>query len=159
MPNNIPATVTYRRLKIGLIDDSGDKRSLSLRVDNATTLVQARAVASTLGDITSASIYSLELSDVFEANPLASQALDGEQNSVFENVVISFANRAQGTTFQAYIPAPIEAIMQGDTDTVNVANAEYLLYLNAINAVKIAGFDAVSVRYTERREINDSVAL
>lgn len=156
MPATFPTTVTYRALSIALIDGSGDKRSVSMRVRGDITEAQALAVATALGAASQANVYEVTLGDVYAAAPDAGDALDFERDSVYENIVILFKNIATGQTQNAFIPAPVPATMVGETDTPDTDNALYEAFRDAVDAALPAAFEPISARYTERREINDA---
>lgn len=155
MPLTAPTTVTYRLASFGLIDQSGDQRSVSLKLGAAVTSAEVLDIGAALGAASKANLYKIEVSDVYADAPDASEALDGERDSVYDNVVILFKSIATFATQNAFIPAPVDAIMLGESDDPDTSAALYTAYRDAIDTALGAGWDPISARFTERREIND----
>lgn len=155
MPVTAPSTTTYRRLSVAFVDDSGDRRSTALRIPSGATAAQIGALITALGAATSANLYEYTVEEVHAAAADASEALDGEQNSVYDNAVILFKDVAAGISQNVFIPAPLETIMDDDTDGIDTSDALYTAVRDAADTLLGGNYTPVSVRYTERREIND----
>lgn len=152
-------TISYVLLSIHMIDASGDKRSISIQADPAVTYANLEAYVADLQTITNASIYHVERNEVFDSNPLASNATAAEENSVSDNVVLLARNSVTFDSQQAYIPAPIRGLFVGNTDDIDVADADFLDFKTKALAILPANWAFVSVRYTERRAQNQKQNL
>lgn len=159
MPLTAPTSITFRRVSMSFIDGSGDKRSVSLRVPAGATGAQAQALATALGAASQANLYSWTLEDVHAENATTSGTGDLERDSVYDNVVMLFKNVGTGASQNGFIPAPVPAVMLNESDTPDRDNALFEAVEEAVEAILGSGWDGVSTRYTERREINDRVSL
>lgn len=144
---------TYTLLSFSFIDDSGKKKAKSIKADPAVTDAQIQALAVALGNGTNAVLYKVEKSLVWRAAPDSSLAVDAEQNSVADEVIITF-QKNDGTTQRIGIPAPIEGMMDGDSNNVNIAAATYTAVRDAAEAVMENAYEPVSTRYNQHRQIN-----
>lgn len=158
MARNAPTingTPTYKEFSIRYLDDSGDVRSVLYKCDPAITDATIEAHVAAAADATSAVIHRVTVSEVYNAVEDATLAVDGEQNSVFDNLVLLFKTAA-GASQNVFLPAPVEGVMDGDSDNIDTASALYTDFRDTAEACLLNAFEPVSVRYTERREINDN---
>lgn len=152
----VTKTATYR-----FIDRTGDLRAVSVRVLPAATDAQIEALGDALADASYANLYAVEVGFSYGVIPSKSGATAGTRDSVFQNIVILNKTPA-GQAVNVFIPAPLPATMVTDTDQVDVAAALLTAVVAAGNAILSAGgaaFEPVSVRYSERREINERTYL
>lgn len=153
----INGTPVYRRLSTRLQDVSGDIRSVSLDIPVAVTNAQMEAYVAALQATTQASIFSVEVSDVYASVGDASNAVVGQRNSVYDNVALLLKTPAN-LSKNGFIPAPAPEVMLVDSDQIDPTSTELIAFFTAILAVAPT-YSVVSARYTERREINQAVKI
>lgn len=154
-PVGATPTRTYRLLSVGLIDRTGDKRSTSFRIDGSATTAQITDFVSDLGAATSANVYEWSVTDVYSASDGADAsdaAAATTRDSVYDNVVILFKDVGTGQAVNIFIPAPVPAIMDGDS--VETDDALYTAVRNAADTLIGGNFAPQTARFSERREIN-----
>lgn len=150
----IDGTPQKKVLSLRMIDSDGTKRALDYDCELAVTNLQLNSVMSSLQACTNASIYEAVVSEVYTSNALSTNASNAVQQSVRQNIVILFKDDVTFDTQEVYIPAPLSAIFTTGTKNINVANAQYTAYRDFVDSALGADYGAVSVRYTERRQIN-----
>lgn len=151
----VDGSPTFSRVTFALIDSRGDKRSVSHRIPADATEVQIEAVADALATATNASVYSISVQAVYSSLPQASNATDSAMESVFDNVALNLKDVAADSQQTAYIPAPLGTLIL-DGDIVDTGNAQYVAWRDAVDTMLGGAYAPVSVRFTERREKNDS---
>lgn len=164
MPSTLPdislATATYKRLTVRLIDKTGDKRAITQRIAIGATLANIQAYLVELASLTNANIYEVFVQDVWATNPSVGDAFNATRASLFQNVATYWRVGATLETQDSYIPAPVEALFEAGTDNVDTgAGAEHADYLVALQAIMPVGYAPVSVRYSERKEVNTKKSL
>jgi len=154
------ATPTYVQVSFRMIDASGDLRSDSLTIALAdATDAKIEAYVAALAAATNGNVYAVEKTYVWSAVPAASSATAALKESVADNVVVQIKNAANLSN-RGFIPAPVAAIFEGDTDVVNATQALAAAYIAALEALFAAGsYTAIGVRFTERREVNEQTKL
>lgn len=152
----IDGTPTYINVSVRLIDSRGDLRTVTMRADPAVLDATVETLVAALQLATNASIYAVNVTQAYASLPLASLADDAVFESLFDNIAINFKDVGIGAQQTLYIPAPVGALIL-DGDAVDVNNALYTNVRVAYDGVLESGFNALSVRFTERREKNDSV--
>lgn len=161
MPRTAPAvngTPQFRKVSFRWIDASGDKRSDSLQVPAGATDAQIEAMAVALAAASNASLYAVVPEAWYNSTPDKSDAVDAPKDSVYDNMV-ALAKTVANASQRTFIPAPIADIFQTGTDQPNPASTELAAVLTAFLALVGAGYSVVSLRYTERREINEAVNI
>lgn len=159
MPRTAPpvnGTPNLKRVSWAMIDASGDKRSVSMEVDLAATDVTIEAVTAAIAAATNASIYKVTVEDVYNSIPAVSDADELEENSVFDNIVLLMkdaTNRSQNF----FLPAPKRENFVGDSDNPDPASTMLGDWRDGVNNLAFGVTSPVSLRYTERREKNQSV--
>jgi len=159
MPRTAPpvdGTPNLRRISLSYVDVSKDSRTVSNYVEGATTDAQVETHVAAAGEASNANLYRVEVTDVYNAAKLASAAVADEENSVYDNVVILFKESDNPSGMNGFIPAPIRDIFVGDSDNVLNTATEYVNFKTSLAAILLGTMVPISVRYTERREINAS---
>lgn len=152
----VNGTPTYITVSLRWIDASGDKRSDSLQAPTAATSAQIEAWATAQQAGSNASLYAVVKEDHYNSVPDKSNALDEPKDSVFDNMVY-LAKTTANLSRRGFLPAPIAAVFATGTDQPNPASTELAAIFTAFLALVGAGYTVQSVRYTERREINEAV--
>lgn len=153
--NGTPASklVSYR-----FVDAQGDTRAVSHRVLTASaTDAEIEALGEALAAKSNAALYSIVVSEEYSAVPDADDATDAVVNSARSNIVVT-AKNTTGDLKQIFLPAPVEAMFIPGTDTP-IVDANYTDIFTAFLATLPAGFEIVSVRYSERKEVNERVLV
>lgn len=143
-----PTSVT---LTLHLIDSSGD-----LFTDEITTVAGAPAPAveayvAAYQAVTQASVYKVTESLVWEGVESPTNAAVGQRNSIKDGINILYRNATTLVSKTLRVAAPDPAVMDANTDTVNVSAAPFAAFLSAVTPL-LTGFSSQSVQYTERRE-------
>lgn len=152
----LTGSASYRAVTVSLIDASGDERTVRLQpVPITVPLADIETMVAELAAITNASIYKVTVLDVFAGTKNASNALSASYQSVFDNIVLLAKDAATTQAVNAFVPAPEDSLILSG-DVVDTTNVDYTAWRDAIIAILPTAFSAVSVRFTERREKNDS---
>lgn len=150
-------TPTRIRLSVRLMDAGGEKRAVALDIPGQTTKLQMDTYINTMQALSNATIYEASVTDVYGSVPQESNAeTDSPYVSVKDNLVLLCKNVALNKGQDAFIPA-VEGIVVLDGDVVDTTDTDYIAFRDAVVAVLGAGYSAVSARFTERRDKNDSV--
>lgn len=151
----VDGTLTSKAVSISMIDASGDERSVRLVVPSSATNTQIEALVAALQAASNASVYRVKVESLYVGAKLASNATNAAYTSVYDNIVLLLKESAL-VTQQAYVPAPKVAIIPSG-DVVDISNALYTAWRDAALAAVSGSYAAQSVRFTERREKNDSI--
>lgn len=165
MPRTAPTvngTPTYQQVSMTFIDYTGDVRSISFNVPAAATVAQIEAAAEAIADGSNASLFKISTSAVYEGNGSKTNATSGaNHSSVFDNMVLLYRNPTTRATQDGYVPAPVDDLFIEGTDDPNTDPAGDLAgIISAIEGMLgAAAWNAISARFTERREINQRTRL
>ena len=152
----VDGTGSFARLSMSLVDAQGDIRSISLIVDAALLPADQEALVAATQLITNASIYNVEFSQVYNGARTTSNAADAVVNSVYSNIV--YHVKSSPTSSQrAYVPAPVDSVFIAGTDTPDIVDADLAAWFAEVLGAVGGAYTGQSVRYTERREINDAI--
>lgn len=152
----INGTPSHKRISIRWVDAQGDTRSTSLIADAAVLDATLETLVTTTQAISNGSIYEVEVTDVYSGARQTSNADDAVVNSIYSNIV--YHVKASPTSSQrGFVPAPVDAVFDAGTDTPDIANTDLTAWFSAVLAVVGGAYTGQSVRYTERREINDAI--
>lgn len=154
----INGTPTYLTVSFRWIDASGDVRADSLQLPATTTDAQIEAIVAALAAISNASLYAVVVGQQYNSVADKSDAVDAPKDSVFDNFAI-LAKTALNESRRVFLPAPEGATFVAGTDQVDPTNADIATLFAAILAPLGVTYDIVSIRYTERREINEAVKI
>lgn len=154
----VDGTPTFRRVSLRWIDASGDLRSDSMQVPGDATDAELEAAAAAVAAISNASLYAVEVTDVYNSVADKDDAVDAPKDSVYDNLVI-LMKTATNLSARGFIPAPEGALFVPGTDQIDPGNAALATYFAALLAIFGVDYDIVSARYTERREINEAVKI
>lgn len=164
MPRTAPAvngTPVTQNVSFRFIDATGDLRSVAVRLLPAATNAQIEGLASTLGAASNAALYAVEVTSSYGVPPSKAAAVNTIRPSVYDNIVLLFKT-AIGFAQNIFIPAPIEASFETGTDVPDPNAVTTAGVINTGLAALNAGggtYTPVSVRFTERREINERVII
>lgn len=152
----IDGTPDFKRISMRFVDAQGDIRSVSLVADAAVVAATIETLVAETQVVSNGSIYEVEVVDVYSGARSTSNASDAVVNSINSNIV--YHVKASPTSSQrGFVPAPIDAVFIAGTDTPDINDADLADWFAAVLAVVGGAYSGQSVRYTERREINDAV--
>lgn len=155
---DITGSPTFREISLRWIDAVGDLRSDASIVDAAATDVQIEAVAAKMVLASNASLYEVRLTDVFEGAKSKSNALAAVRESVQSNIVYHAKDSTRADR-RSFVVSPLAANFVTDTETPNDTATTMTDMMTAWDAVWGGTFNGVSLRFSERREINQKVNL
>ena len=159
-PDVSVANPQYYRVSFHFIDANGDVRTDSVNVpfvSYSTTTIQAYAVA--LGAVTNSNLYAISATAIWQAAKSRAGATDAVRVSVDDNVV-NLLKSLFGDTARNFIPAPIDAIFTPETENPATDNVALNLVITTFDEMieGVGGqYTWVSSRFSERRDINESI--
>lgn len=158
MPRTAPTVdgaPAEKAVVFSFIDHSGDERSVRNIIPSDATPAQIEAVVAQMAANSNANVYRVKVEDVYAGAKDASIAVNQTNPSVFSNIVV-LMKVSSLISQQAYLPAP-EGVLIPSGDVVDTANTDYIAWRDAYLTMLGTGYVAQSVRFTERREKNDSI--
>ncbi len=151
----VNGTPTYLSIVFRLVDHRGDLRAISLRVPVGTLDADIENVALFLQAATNASLYEIQVKQVYSGERAAANADDAVFESLYDNIAINFKDVPADSQQTAYIPAPLGGLIL-DGDVVDTTAVAYINYRGAVDTVLAGDYVPVTARFTERREKNDA---
>jgi hypothetical protein len=162
---DVTGAVTAKQVVFKWIDVSGDKISESWFVPAAATQAQIEAFADAKQAASQASLYAVEVQNVFGSVEDASNAEEGEKSSsVFDALSITFKNaNPEITSKRVQVQAPEGAMFLGDVgekkDDFDPTNALLVAVMTTALALFGAGWSVVWGRYVEHKEVNEKINI
>lgn len=151
----VDGTPPFQNVSFQFIDSTEDIRSVSIQLPPGSTSAQIEAIAAALQARSNASLYNIEVKASYTSAPDVGNALAEVHISVFDNVVVLFKDQVNHSQ-DIFVLAPIVALQPDDSDTP-VATQLTAIILSVTAALEQGTTDdwqAISARYTERREKN-----
>jgi hypothetical protein len=153
----IDGNATFVALRIKLIDASGDERSVRIQpLKSGVTDTEIEAHVAALQALTNSSAAVVDVISVYAGTVSAGNAVDDSYQSVYDNVVLLEKNATTQQAINAFVPAPINTLIDAG-DVVDTSLVAYQTWRDSVGDLLSADFDPISVRFTERREKNDSI--
>jgi hypothetical protein len=162
---DVTAAATAKQLVFKWIDISGDKISESWYIPVAATQAQIEAFADAKQAASQASLYSIEVQNIFGSVEDASNAEEGEKSaSVFDVLSITLKNNnPEIASKRVQIQAPEGEMFVGAVgekkDDIDPTNAVLIAVMTTGLAMFGAGWSVVWGRYVEHKEINEKVNI
>lgn len=159
---NVNGVPTYEAVSIRLIDASGDLRTVTLQSEGTLTAAEVQSYVDAFQAITNASIYEVQVNDVYWSKPTKSLATDAPKDSVFDNIVI-LAKASPLLAQNGFVPAPVSGVFVDGTDNPDLADTALQTFATELLSVLNGGalgsgtYDIFQYRYSERSEINTAV--
>ncbi len=154
----ITGAATFIEISIRWIDAVGDIRSDATIVDAGATVAQIEAVVAAAQAASNASIYAVRVTDVFEGAKSKANADSAVRESLQDNIVYHAKDTGR-VDRRSFLPSPLVAVFVADTETPDEGDGLIVALMAAWDAVWAGTFAGVSLRFTERREINEKVTL
>lgn len=151
----VDGTPPYQQVGYQFIDSTEDIRTISVQFPPGTTAAQIEAVATQLQALSNASLFNIEVKAAYKSNPDVGNALAAVHISVYDNVVVLFKDQLNHSQ-DIFVVAPITDLQPDDSDTPVAAEltALILAVTNGLEQGTTDDWQAVSARFTERREKN-----
>lgn len=151
----VDGTPPFQRAAFSLMDSTEDVRTISIQLPPGATAAQIETIATQLQSLTNATLFKVEVIDVYGSAPDAGNALEEVHISVFDNVVILLKDQLNHSQ-NFFVPAPIADLQPttGDTPVTAELLALGLALVTAMEMGTTDDWQTVSARYTERREKN-----
>lgn len=151
----VDGTPPFQQASYQFIDSTEDIRSITIQLPPGATAAQIEAIGTQLQAKSNASLYKIEVKAVYASTPDVGNALPEVHISVYDNVVVLFKDQLNHSQ-DIFVLAPITALQPDDSDTP--VGTQLLALTLAVTAALEQGttddWQAVSARYTERREKN-----
>lgn len=154
----ITGTATFIEISLRWIDAVGDLRSDASIVAAAATDIEIEAVASDMQAGSNASLWAVRKTEVFEGAKTKSNALSAVRESAQDNIVYHAKDTGR-VDRRSFLPAPLASTFVTDTETPDESTTILIDIMAAWDAVWAGTFAGVSLRFTERRDINEKVNL
>jgi len=151
----VDGTPPYQNASFTFIDHTEDVRSISLQFPPGTTAAQIDSVGTALQARSNASLFKIEVKQIYGSTPDVGNALAEVHISVYDNVVVLFKDQLNHSQ-DLFVPAPTTALQPDDSDTpIGSALTAIILAVTAgMEQGTTDDWQAVSARFTERREKN-----
>lgn len=149
---------SYIHVALTYIDRSGDTRTISDDFDADATAAEIETLVAAAVPMSQASIFEVSVEFKFVGAAISTNAEIGQRNSVFDQIIYRAKKAAGNLAYAWENPAPVAALMVGDTDQpVNPAALNTALF-NALGPMK-AGYAFKSIRFNEKKEQNKAVKI
>lgn len=171
MPLTIPPfdidNPNKRRMTLRLIDSRGDKRAFGFDCPPTAVLTNllVQDFLNAYGNATNSNLYSIEITNTWEAAPLASAATNAVYTSNDSIVGVLYKPTVASPLLndvRLEIRAPL-SIMVREGEWVDTGSIAFTNVNNAfddlIGAIFGIAYTPVSARFTERRDKNSSVSF
>lgn len=155
---DVTGAASFIEISLRWIDAVGDRRSDASMIAAAATDVQIEAVAAKMVLASNASLYAIRKTSVYEGALSKGNALAAIRESVQDNIVYHAKDTAR-VDRRAFVPSPLAANFVTNTETPNDGATTMTDVMTAWDAAWAGTFAGVSLRFTERREINEKVNL
>lgn len=153
----VDGTPTYLSLSMAWVDDNNKKYSNALLIDAAATDIEIEAVAVAAQAGSNASLYEINVGQVYQGVPLASNALAEVHESIADKVRLQTKDLTTQAYNPAYIPAPLE-ILVGENNEVDISQAIYTTWRDAVQAVLPTGFALLNAGFVQNVQRNESTS-
>lgn len=154
----IDGSPTFKRISIRLVDANGDFRSDSIDVPNAASNSQIEAAIVAYQALSNASIYEVDVVQVYESVGLVVNAVDASRESADDTIRVLYKSDIH-TSQGLYFRAPLNALMLENTERVDLENALLTTAIVAFGLMLNSGtvaWVAAKARFTEHREMNQA---
>jgi hypothetical protein len=154
----LTGAASFTEISLRWIDAVGDLRSDASILVAAATAAQKETVVAAMQAASNASLYAVRDTNVFEGAMQKSNALAAVRESADSNIVYHSKDASRADR-RAFVVAPIVANFVTDTETPNETATTMVDVMAAWDAVWAGTFAGRSLRFSERRDINQKVQL
>lgn len=151
----VDGNIQYKSVSIAMYDYTGERRSVSFKVDAAATDAQVEALVSSFQVMTNATIFRVTVGDVYNSVGDSSNAIEEVWEDVDTNIVL-LAKDALDQSKNCFIPAPVNDAFIENTEQINPG---YVPLANVITnwLAMITGYSVVSGRFSQRSDIGTKI--
>jgi len=149
----IDGSPTFKQITLRWIDAVGDLRTDTSIIDATTTTGQIESLVAAMLSASNASLYAAYVTDVYLGEKSKANALHEVRESVNDNIVYH-AKDPNRENRRAYVPAPISSMFIDDTEIPDENAIKRDQIMTKWDTVWKGSFAGVSLRFTERRDIN-----
>jgi len=142
------------------VDYVGDRYSAQIVMSGTTaTPAEIETLADALQDASNASLWRVQVTQDYQGAMLKSNALEEVWNDAEDVVVIHYKNPTTRASEYVNFPAPIDSIFVDGTEQIDTANATFTAILAAVAATLPTGFNPVTVRFSQHKDVNQSTLI
>lgn len=149
----------FLKLSVSWFDSDGDEYTDSVYIDAGSTDAEIEAYIDSLVPASNASLWRVSVGAVYEGAKLLSNAANAVDDSVQDGIVVHYKNPTTRADMRIRIPAPLETMLVAGTEVVDSADALFTGVLAGFAPLVPSGFNPVTARYSQRREINQTTQL
>lgn len=149
---------SYKRVSVAVMDWTGEKRSDSYQFDIAATDAQIEAFIAAQQLISNATIYRVEVAEVYSSVADQSNADENVWEEASTNLVIQTKNPTN-QSIRTFVPSPINEMFIENTEAIDPTNVDLTAYLVAMAALLPVGYEVVGARFTARRQMNQQIKI
>jgi len=154
----VDGSPTFIEISLRWIDAIGDVRSDVSLVAAAATDAQIEAVAAAMAAGSNASLYAMRITQVYEGAKSKANGDNAVRESAQDNIVYHAKDTGR-VDRRSFLPAPLEAVFVANTETPDAGDGLITAIMTAWDNAWAGTFAGISLRFTERREINEKVNL
>ncbi len=154
----IDGSPTYTEISLRYIDYVGDQHAVVSIIDGKATDAQLEFLVIQTVARSQASLHTLRITQVYAGEKSKDNAFTPPFSSV-QDMIVYHAKDANHKSRRAYLPAPARPNFLPASDTPGSEPAQMGNWLNAWSTVWAGTFEGVSMRFTQRREINKKIDL
>lgn len=155
----VDGTPLFKLVSFAFVDYQGDRNTLTMPFAPDATAAEIEAIAAVLQASSNASLWSVQVSDDYSGAMLRSNAVEEPRESADDFIVIHYKNATTRADFRLSLPAPVDEFFTEGTETPNPAAVVLTNLLAAVAPALPAGFNPTTVRFSEHREINQTVLI
>jgi len=156
---DVTTAPSFKRLSWSVIGVNDSKVvTKSVIISAAATNVQIEALVVALQALTTASIFKVEVSEVFQGASAQSNATGDGRASVDDFLVLTGKNPALNATRRVYVPAPVSDIFDANSENIQTDDALITALIGAWDVLD-AGFNSAWINFVEHSESNEKQTL
>lgn len=163
MPEGVPAidgNPTFVLVTFRYIDANGTKDAFPIRTTLARATNAAVAAAATaLGAATNTFVYEVRIASCYSTLPSPSSAVEEPRESANDVIEILEKDLSSGASQYVYIPGPLDSMFLIGTNDIDIVSAEFIAVKDAFDALLPVGYQPVSARFAEHKNIGNKTEL
>lgn len=149
-----------KRLAMSFRGADGDAKTVSGLIPDGATPAQIEAVVAAIAAGSTASLYSVEITDVYiGADSVQNADGSGGRTSVQDLIRFSMKNLPQGFSKRYYVPAPVSDFFLANSETIDTIDVVFTDITSALDALEPAEVTFSTVGFVEHQETNKAQKL
>jgi len=141
-------------ITISVVDASGDIYADSLVLDAVPLDADIEAYVAGYQSVTQASLYSVNVQQIYVGDKDADNALTAQRNSVTDGINLLWRDDINLKSQSTRVVAPITDVMQGNQDIPLLSYANMITYIAEAGDL-LTDYAIQSAQYTNRRQRNN----